>query len=80
MTTARSKTEPTVRNRRAETPVPRWVGSAATVANLLPKGVQQLARKAIGDDRGLVANESADRVAYLARVDKQSADQQPLKK
>lgn len=70
----------TVKNRRAETPVPRWVGSATRVANLLPQVVQRIARKAIGDDRGLAANDSADRVAYLARVDKQAAEQKPLKK
>lgn len=69
-----------VRTRQAEIPVPRWVGTATTVANLLPKPVQRLARKVIKDDRGLAANQSADRAAYLARVDTQAATQRPIRK
>lgn len=68
-----------VRTRRAEIPVPRWVGTATTVTNLLPKAMQRLARRVIKDDRGLVANQSADRAGYLSRVDKQAATQQPIR-
>ncbi|AXQ31109.1 SDR family oxidoreductase [Solimonas sp. K1W22B-7] len=64
-----------LRTRRAETAVPRWVGAAAAMTNLLPETMAKLARKAVGDDRGLVANDSPARADYLRRVDQQAASQ-----
>jgi hypothetical protein len=61
-----------VRTRRAETAVPRWVGAAATATNLLPAGAAEVVRKILRADRGLAANDSSARASYLARIDKQT--------
>jgi hypothetical protein len=42
------------------------------VSGQAPARINRIVRKAVGDDRGLVANTSADRAAYLDRIDKQA--------
>jgi hypothetical protein len=62
-----------VRTRAAEIAVPEWVGTATTLATLLPEPLQRLARKTIRDDRGLAANTTTARAGYLDRVNNQAA-------
>ncbi|AHH18353.1 putative oxidoreductase, SDR family [Nocardia nova SH22a] len=58
-----------VRTRRAATVVPRWLGSAVDIANVLPSGVQETARRKVGA-RGLAAAANTDpkRSDYLRRI------------
>lgn len=64
-----------VRHRRAEIVVPRWLGSAVDVTRVLPGIVQEAAMRAGGfHRRGVSANDSADRADYINRVQKQAAD------
>ncbi|GLY34063.1 putative short chain dehydrogenase/reductase [Amycolatopsis sp. NBRC 101858] len=61
----------TLRTRRAETAVPRWLAGWDLLAALVPEGLMTLARKAIGDDRALTELDSAARAAYVRRVGEQ---------
>ncbi|MGX9672869.1 SDR family oxidoreductase [Mycobacterium sp. HM-7] len=65
----------TVHTRRVETAVPRLMGTAVTVANLLPHPVNRLLRKALKDDRGVEAVDAVARQAYLQRVSDQAVGQ-----
>ena len=65
----------TVRTRRAEVIVPRWLGSAVNLTNTLPRSLQQAARTAAGGSRQAAgALNSAERTAYLKRVAGQVTD------
>ncbi|HZZ46815.1 MAG TPA: SDR family oxidoreductase [Pseudonocardia sp.] len=64
-----------VRTRRDEIAVPRWVGSLSTTASLLPENLQRLTRRLIRDDRGLVANDTPQRADHLDRIDQQARNQ-----
>ncbi|NLE81767.1 MAG: SDR family oxidoreductase [Rhodococcus sp.] len=58
-----------VRHRRAEIVLPRWLGTATGVGNLLPGSVMDGALRVAGlRDRGLAANDSADRAEYRRRL------------
>jgi hypothetical protein len=61
-----------VRTRRAEIAVPRWVGALTTAGGLLPEPVQRAVRALIKADRGLAANDNAARAAYLERLNQQA--------
>lgn len=58
----------TLRTRRAETAVPRWLGTWDLLAALTPERVMSLARAWIGDDRALTQLDPAARAAYVRRV------------
>ncbi|MFI6315426.1 SDR family oxidoreductase [Nocardia fusca] len=62
----------TVRTRRAETVVPRWLGSAIDIANLLPSGLQETARRRVGAN-GIAGAANADptRSDYRRRIEGQ---------
>ncbi|MFI1239877.1 SDR family oxidoreductase [Nocardia salmonicida] len=61
-----------VRTRRGATVVPRWIGSAVDVANVLPSGVQEAARRRIGaNGLAAAANTSPQRSAYRRRIEGQ---------
>ncbi|WP_028933022.1 SDR family oxidoreductase [Pseudonocardia spinosispora] len=62
-----------LRTRRAEIAVPRWIGALATGGRLLPEGVQRTARRLIRDDRGFAANAHPARAAYLERLGRQTS-------
>ena len=64
----------TVRTRRAETAVPRFVGGWDLLDALTPERVMTLARRLIGDDRALTALDPAAREAYVRRVGVQVKD------
>ncbi|WP_329413295.1 SDR family oxidoreductase [Nocardia vinacea] len=65
----------TVRTRRAETVIPRWLGAAVNTANLLPARLLEAGRKLAGaGNLGLEANKSADRADYLRRIATQVGD------
>ncbi|MGY2032431.1 SDR family oxidoreductase [Nocardia gipuzkoensis] len=61
-----------VRTRRAATVVPRWIGAAVDIANVLPASVQEAARRRVGANR-LAASANADpsRANYRRRLDGQ---------
>ncbi|MEV0341433.1 SDR family oxidoreductase [Nocardia sp. NPDC050713] len=59
----------TVRHRRAETVLPRWLGSAVDMTQLLPGGVVDTILRVGGlGERGLAAGNSAERAEYRRRV------------
>lgn len=60
-----------VANRRAEIPVPRYVGSMSTFMTVLPHAVEDRLRRITKDDRAL-NSDSAERAAYTARLDAQA--------
>ncbi|MEU2042238.1 SDR family oxidoreductase [Nocardia niwae] len=61
-----------VRTRRASTVVPRWLGTAVDIANLLPTGVQETARRRVGANRiAAAANTDPRRSQYLRRIQDQ---------
>lgn len=63
-----------IRTRRAETVIPRWLGTAVDAANLMPSGVQERARKLVNaNDVGAKANNDPARESYLRRIDEQVA-------
>lgn len=58
-----------VRHRRAEIVLPRWLGSAVDMTHLLPGTVVDTILRVGGlRDRGLAANDSADRAEYRRRI------------
>ncbi|WP_280260188.1 SDR family oxidoreductase [Nocardia abscessus] len=62
----------TVRTRRASTVVPRWIGSAVDVANLLPSSVQEAARRRVGANGiAAAANTDPKRSEYRRRIEGQ---------
>ncbi|GAA2411208.1 SDR family oxidoreductase [Mycolicibacterium llatzerense] len=62
----------TVRTRRAQTVIPRWLGAAVDTANLLPSGIQERARKLVkANEVGATANSDPARESYLRRIDEQ---------
>jgi len=62
----------TVRTRRAQTVIPRWLGAAVDAANLMPSGLQERARKMVNaNDVGARANNDPARESYLRRIDNQ---------
>jgi NADP-dependent 3-hydroxy acid dehydrogenase YdfG len=58
----------TLRTRRAETAVPRWVGGWDLLSALTPEPVMSWLRSLIGDDRALTSVDPAGRAAYRDRV------------
>lgn len=64
-----------VRTRRAETNVPRYVGVLANVASLTPEPALRLFRSLIKDDRALHAD--PERAAYEERLASHAAPQTP---
>ncbi|WP_370947584.1 SDR family oxidoreductase [Amycolatopsis sp. cg5] len=56
------------RHRRAEIPVPRYVGGWDLLAAVTPEPVISLGRRLIGDDRALTAVDPEGRAAYERRV------------
>ncbi|WP_329065326.1 SDR family oxidoreductase [Amycolatopsis sp. NBC_01480] len=56
------------RSRRAEIPVPRYVGGWDLLAALTPEPLMALARTLIGDDRALTSLDPEARSAYTTRV------------
>ncbi|WP_328603138.1 SDR family oxidoreductase [Amycolatopsis sp. NBC_00345] len=56
------------RTRRAEIPVPRYVGGWDLLAALTPEPLMALARTLIGDDRALTSLDPEARSAYTTRV------------
>ncbi|MFX0580264.1 SDR family oxidoreductase [Nocardia nepalensis] len=64
-----------VRTRRAEIVVPRWLGAAVDTANLLPSSLLEAGRKLAGaNSRSSEANKSTDRADYLRRIAGQVGD------
>jgi len=61
----------TLRTRRAETAVPRWLGGWDLLAALTPEPVMAWARGLIGDDRALKELDLQARAAYVRRVSAQ---------
>lgn len=58
-----------VRHRRAEIVLPRWLGTAVDIATMLPGAVLDTTLRVGGvGDRGLAANDSADRAEYRRRI------------
>ena len=64
----------TLRTRRAETPVPRFLGAWDVLAAVTPEPVMTFARRVIGDDRALTSLDAAARADYSARVARQVKD------
>ncbi|NKY30572.1 SDR family oxidoreductase [Nocardia gamkensis] len=61
-----------VRTRRAATVVPRWLGSAVDVANLLPSSVREAAlRRASANGLAAAANRDPKRSEYRRRIEGQ---------
>lgn len=61
----------TLKTRRAETPVPRWLAGWDLLAALTPEPVMAWARGLIGDDRALKELDPEGRAGYVSRVAKQ---------
>ncbi|MGW4527946.1 SDR family oxidoreductase [Amycolatopsis sp. NPDC004378] len=61
----------TLRSRRAETAVPRWLAGWDLLAALTPEPLMTFARGLIGDDRALKELDPAGRAAYVRRVSAQ---------
>ena len=57
-----------VRTRNAEVTVPRWMGAAATAAQLTPSPIMALLRRASGHDRALTSLDHTARTGYVDRV------------
>ncbi|WP_370966917.1 SDR family oxidoreductase [Amycolatopsis sp. cg9] len=58
----------TLRTRRAETAVPRWLAGWDLLAALTPEPVMRWARALIGDDRALTELDAEGRAAYATRI------------
>ncbi|WP_410631758.1 SDR family oxidoreductase [Amycolatopsis sp. cmx-4-83] len=67
----------TLRTRRAETAVPRWLAGWDLLAAITPEPVMSWARGLIGDDRALTELDPAGRAAYAGRVAAQVRSRQP---
>lgn len=61
----------TLRTRRAETAVPRWLAGWDLLAAATPEPLMSWARRLIGDDRALTELDPAARAAYVRRVSAQ---------
>ncbi|MBA0127323.1 SDR family oxidoreductase [Haloechinothrix sp. YIM 98757] len=61
------------RTRKAEIPVPRYLGGWDLLAALTPEPVMRVLRGLIGDDRALTSVDPAGRAAYERRVARQAA-------
>lgn len=61
-----------VGHRRAEVSVPRWLGAYPVLQPFIPPIVEQLARKAFGDDAALTRVDAAGRAGYDERVARQA--------
>ncbi|MDG3015643.1 SDR family oxidoreductase [Speluncibacter jeojiensis] len=66
----------TLRTRRAETAVPRWLGGWDLLGALTPEWLMRLARTVIDDRRALTSIDPAGRADYDARVARQVAGQE----
>ncbi|MDG3010097.1 SDR family oxidoreductase [Rhodococcus sp. D2-41] len=66
----------TLRTRRAETAVPRWLGGWGLLGALTPEWLMRLARTVIDDRRALTSIDPAGRADYDARVARQVAGQE----
>lgn len=61
----------TLRTRRAETAVPRWLAGWDLLAAVTPEPVLAWARGLVGDDRALKELDPEGRAGYVSRVEKQ---------
>lgn len=62
-----------VASRKAEIPVPRYVGAMSTFMTVLPNAAEDRLRRLTKDDRAL-RTDQRDRAAYAARIDAQAHD------